>query len=231
MRTGLVASPVPTELGLVNFREPALGLANLLVRCDKDLGGFSTADLSVVESDSTSNHAFGRFKGDLSLDLPADRPDIIRLGYAMFRTKDIEPKLFGLASSEYWNWEPYNQMVLRVRGDRRKYFINVQAESAYPTDLYQHRLFLKTPGQWEEVTVPLGNFILTNGGIIQQQQAMELSQVKSVGIGLIDRQYGPYQLDIDWIKVVTGDGPLKPAKPTKPSSADLTPGKRLSIDD
>ncbi|KAK7677988.1 hypothetical protein QCA50_019070 [Cerrena zonata] len=29
-------------------------------------------------------------------------------------------------------------------------------------------------------------------------------EVKTVGIGLLDKQYGPYSLDVDWIKVMTG---------------------------
>lgn len=225
-RTGLLNVPIQGEQQLVNFKIPELGLSNLLTRCDKDLGGFSSVNLDVVETEK--DKPYGQFHGNLSLDLPAERPDIVRLGYAMFRTKDIEPKLWGLASSEFWDWEHFSHMALRVRGDRRKYFINVQAESAYPTDLYQHRLFLKTPGQWETVVVPLRNFILTNGGIIQQQQPMNVREVKSVGIGLIDRQYGPYSLDIDWIKVISGSGQLA----EEPSSAQaVTPGKRLSVDD
>lgn len=226
-KAGLLNVPIQGEQQLVNFKVPELGLSNLLTRSDKDLGGFSAVDLHVVDSDKES--PFGRFEGNLSLDLPADRPDIVRLGYAMFRTKDIEPKLWGLASSEFWDWEHFSHLSLRVRGDRRKYFINIQAESAYPTDLYQHRLFLKTPGQWETVQVPLRNFILTNGGIIQQQQAMNVREVKSVGIGLIDRQYGPFCLDIDWIKVVSGSA--SPAEQQPGSTSSITPGKRLSVDD
>lgn len=210
--------PQLTEKLVVNFRNRTNSLNNLLVRSDKDLGGFSSVNLSVVDGESRVGPeaartpaspgdppTFGRFEGNLNLDLPEGRPDLIRLGYAMFRTRDPEAGFMGLAGPEFHDWSMFNQLALRVRGDFRRYFINIQAETPYPTDLYQHRLFLKTPGQWETVTVPFSSFILTNGGVIQEQQQLDTEHVRSVGIGLIDGQYGPYRLDIDWIKVISGD--------------------------
>lgn len=187
---------------IVSFKNPELGLSRLLTRCDSALGGFSTADLSTIEDAEAGT--VGRFSGNLSLDLPPERPDIVRLGFAMFRTKDVQPRMLGLIGSEFMDWTGFDCVALRVRGDRRKYHVNIQAESPFPTDLYQHRLFLRTPGEWETVYVPFKNFILTNGGEIQPQTPLSVAQVRSIGIGLIDRQYGPYTLDVDWIKILAG---------------------------
>lgn len=235
------------EKFIVNFADPKIGLSSLLVRSDEDLGGFSTAALD-MQKPQAPLPPFARFHGDISLDLPEDRPEVIRLGYAMFRTKDLPSTFFGLGSTAFHDWSEFNQLSLRVRGDYRKYFINIQADTPYPTDLYQHRLFLKTPGQWETVTVSFANFILTNGGVIQQQQHLPLEAVKSIGIGLVDGQYGPYELDIEWIKVHNGldpeyEGdqvqekisgevptPLGNKHPEAVKNA-RTPGQRLSVDD
>lgn len=213
----------------MNLRNPETNLSRLLTRCDQDLGGFSTCHLDEVHEGQS---VFARFHGDLSLDLPDDRPDVVRLGYSMFRTKDIKPAFWGSLGNdfEFMDWSFFNQVALRVRGDRRKYFVNIQADTPYPTDLYQHRLFLKNPGNWETVTVPFYNFILTNGGVIQQQEKLDTSAVRSIGIGLIDGQYGPYRLDIDWIKVIAGD-PITPKKPEIEGQTGKPPGKRLSVDD
>lgn len=47
---------------------------------DKDIGGFSEASLDI------SPEGYGRFHGNLSLDLPANR-EIEQSGYAAVRTK------------------------------------------------------------------------------------------------------------------------------------------------
>lgn len=214
--------PLPRQKYVINFKDSEIGLPSLLTRSDKGLGGFSTVDLSVTDNRGSSNNGakvpatvkddvnrepevYGTFHGDLSLDIPENRPEIVRLGFAMFRTKDLEPSMLGLGSSEFHDWSGYNQLALRVRGDYRKYFVNIQADTPLVTDLYQHRLFLKSPGQWEIITIPFSSFILTNGGVIQQQEQLDTSRVRSVGIGLIDGQYGLYRLDVEWVKVIAGD--------------------------
>lgn len=219
-------------------------LDQIIVGSDQDIGGFSTAHVDVVEfkdpaeaSELNDPKIFGRFHGNLNLDLPPTRPDVVQSGYAMFRTKENDPGWFGLKGSEFLNWENYSHLLLKVRGDRRKYFVNVQAESAFLTDLYQHRLFLRNPGSWETVVIPLHDFILTNYGVIQQQAPMDVQHIKTVGIGLIDKQYGQFSLDIDWIRVVGGDvlsdyvqrDGKKPTNTT--GKIPITPGKRLSIND
>lgn len=244
---------------VLNFKQPQIGLPSVLTRSDEDLGGFSTVGLDLV--DDGKEPPFARFHGDLSLDIPEDRPDIVRLGYAMFRTKDLPRKFMGFGSQDFHDWSQFSQVALRVRGDYRKYFINIQSDTPYPTDLYQHRLYLKTPGEWETVTVNLANFVLTNGGVIQHQQRLETDLIRSIGIGLIDGQYGPYQLDIDWIRVQNsnedivedekadetgnedmlgisespmGDSPENPQRQgeqPQKQGTGSTPGKRLSVDD
>jgi NADH dehydrogenase [ubiquinone] 1 alpha subcomplex assembly factor 1 len=116
---------------------------------------------------------------------------------------DLKPGVMG--SPTYWDWENYHNVVLRVKGDHRKYFVNIQAHTPVYTDLYQHRLFLNTPGEWETVTIPIDDFVLTNRGIIQHQALLDRTKVKSVGIGLTDGQFGPYSLFIKDIKAVRGD--------------------------
>lgn len=233
-RTGLIASVPPAEMMLVNFGKMTTDPSKpLLIRCDEELGGFSTAQ---VELQQENNKQFGRFYGHLNLDLPPSRPDVVQSGYAMWRTRDMGPSWQDWFQPEFWNWERCSHMLLRVRGDRRKYYINIQAESPLATDIYQHRLFLKTPGEWETAVVPLSDFILTNWGVIQQQQELDLEHIRTIGIGLIDKQYGPFQLDIDWIKVISGDllGPeIAKAKETQQQQQQdqVTPGEKLSIDE
>lgn len=234
-------------------------IKNILTRCDAELGGYSTAHLDVEPVDSpaqisgsvdataasiggteSSAKSVAHFHGVLNLDLPANRPDVVQSGYAMFRTRDQRAKGFAEAlpvlfgDQPHWNWETCTHILLRVKGDRRKYFVNVQAESPLPADIYQHRLFLKTPGQWEDVLVPLDDFILTNWGVIQEQRRLNKEYVKTIGIGLIDKQYGPFSLYIDKIqaintKYVSPDQELSEAG-RKITPAEKLPGKQLPMD-
>ncbi|KAF9927133.1 hypothetical protein FBU30_003483 [Linnemannia zychae] len=174
-------------------------LKDWLVGCDRDIGGFSEANLEITKNGT------GRFFGHLSLDLPAN-DGVEKSGYAGCRTKTKPSSLYG---TPVWDTCLFEYLQLKVKGDNRKYFVNLQTDGVVPTDLYQHRLFLKTPGEWETVLIPFKDFILTNQGFIQEDQ-IEIfrERVKNVGISIIDRTSGPFELEIESISAVnTGPNP------------------------
>ncbi|ODV77579.1 CIA30-domain-containing protein [Suhomyces tanzawaensis NRRL Y-17324] len=177
--------------------QPQESLDSIMVRTDQELGGFSTANFN-VDAESGAGH----FHGYLNLDLPKDNPAVTRSGYAMFRTKD--QKESWLSGNSYWDWSHLSSVVLRVQGDRRKYLVNIQANTPLVTDLFQHRLFLNHPGEWETVVIPLQDFVMTNWGVIQDGSEINKAEIKTIGVGLLDKQYGPFSLKVDWIKVMTG---------------------------
>ncbi|CAO3614159.1 unnamed protein product [Cunninghamella echinulata] len=158
---------------------------------DKDIGGFSEATLEITPQNT------GRFFGNLSLELPVN-PEIQQSGYAAIRSKAQPSSVFG---TPCWDTSLFRYLALRVRGDNRKYFVNIQTDGVIQTDLYQHRLFLRTPGEWETVMIPFRDFILTNNGMIQEQQIeMFREKVKTVGLSIMDRKEGPFSIEIEWIK-------------------------------
>ncbi|KAG0223750.1 hypothetical protein BGW42_005703 [Actinomortierella wolfii] len=178
-------------------------LKDWLVGCDRDIGGFSEAHIEI------SKEGKGRFYGNLSLDLPSNE-GVEKSGYAGIRTKTKPGSLFG---TPVWDTLQYEFLQLKVKGDNRKYFVNIQTDGVVPTDLYQHRLFLKTPGEWETVLIPFKEFILTNQGFIQEEQIeMFRERVKSVGISIIDRTPGPFELHIESINAVNADDPNEDEK-------------------
>ncbi|GMM34790.1 hypothetical protein DASC09_021150 [Saccharomycopsis crataegensis] len=197
---------------ILDFKRPN-ELSKCLMRSDEELGGYSTVNFEIDPQEQAAH-----FHGYLNLDPPADRPDILQSGYAMFRTKD-QPQnaLFGEKS---WDWTNFNQLAMRVKGDHRKYFLNIQADSSLKTDIYQHRLFLNTPGEWETVLVSLDDFVLTNWGIIQDEGGLDKGKVKTFGIGLLDRQFGSYSLHVDWVKVITGESLSKVVNESRKKKQD-----------
>ncbi|KAK7207533.1 complex I intermediate-associated protein 30-domain-containing protein [Myxozyma melibiosi] len=186
---------------LIKFDSPE-SISKCLTRSDQELGGYSTVNLDWDEKEKCAH-----FHGNLSLDLPPSRPEVTRSGYAMFRTKD-RPRNFK-DDVIYWNLSDATHIAMRVKGDRRKYFVNLQSKTALPTEIHQHRLFLYDPGNWEIAVIPFKNFLLTHWGRVEQHQQIDQAKVKTVGIGLLDRRYGPFSLKVGWIKAITDDEAMK----------------------
>ncbi|KAK9474864.1 complex I intermediate-associated protein 30-domain-containing protein [Dipodascopsis tothii] len=182
------------QMTLLDMKSPA-DLSRCITRSDKEIMGYSEAFLDFDEK-TQSTH----FHGTLSLDLPPAHTNVQRSGYAMFRTQNPDRTFRG--KELFWDWQSLSHVALRVKGDRRKYFVNIQADTALPTEIYQHRLFLNSPGEWETVVIPIDDFLLTNWGIVENIVTMNKSRVRTIGIGILDRRYGPFSLYVDWIKVI-----------------------------
>lgn len=182
------------------------------IMCDKDVGGFSKAALAFQDgkrhaeskqekgiignegSEEEAEPAHVLFSGSISTELPPNKPDVQRSGYAAWRTRDRGWWMFGKL---LWDIDPYSYLALRIKSDGRKYFVNIQTESIVPTDIHQHLLPTFTPGQWETVIIPFSAFVRTNHGmVVEPQREMLRQKVRSVGIGLIDRVPGPFELAI-----------------------------------
>lgn len=191
---------------LHSFRTPE-DVSECKVMSDVDIGGFSTASLDWIPSETTDSptsaqstpnaNGYLRFHGSISTKLPQDKPDVLRTGYAAFRTSDRGPTVFGRS---LWNIDPYQYLAMRVKSDGRSYLVNVQTESVVPSDLHQHRLFAKRPGEWETVLIRWNDFVRTNHGFVTEPQTEILrSKVRTVGFGLTDRVPGPFKLCIESI--------------------------------
>lgn len=171
---------------------------------DKDIGGFSTASLD--HHPGTQNEpAHARFHGTISTQLPQNQPHIQRTGYAGFRTLERGRTIFG---PSFWDVSRYGYLALQFKSDGRKYFVNVQTDSIVPTDIHQHLLHSKTPGEWETLLIKWSEFVRTNHGqVVEPQREMLTQKVRTVGISLIDRIPGPYDLSIGnvWATNATGE--------------------------
>ncbi|MCJ1486562.1 hypothetical protein MMC06_006740 [Schaereria dolodes] len=199
---GLRGASTPYEL--IDFSDPET-IQECKTMSDADIGGFSRVTLDHV-THTTTEPAHARFHGTISVDLPPYRPQIQRTGYAAWRNRDRPATLFGRS---LWDIDPYTYLALKIKSDGRKYFVNVQTESIVPTDLHQHRLYARRPGEWETVLINWNDFVRTNHGVVINPQAEMLRQrVRSVGIGLIDRVPGPFDLAVGkiWATNDAGDG-------------------------
>lgn len=182
-------------LELHSFAKPE-SIEDCKIICDTEIGGESESKLDWIPPEETDAAAMtsgghARFHGTISTKLP-DRADVLRTGYAAWRTADRGPTIFGRS---LWNIDQYAFLALRVKSDGRKYFINLQTDSIVTTDIHQHRLFANRPGEWETVLLQWNDFVRTNHGVAVEPQTELLRQkVKSIGFGLTDRKPGPFEI-------------------------------------
>ena len=168
---------------------------------DADAGGFSKLSLDHIPQ-TASELAHARFYGNISIDLPRNKPKVQRTGYAAWRNKDRGPTIFG---KSLWDVDPYAYLALRVKSDGRKYYVNVQTESIVYTDIHQHRLYARKPGEWETILIKWRDFVRTNyGEAVEPQTEMLTQKVRTVGIGLTDRVPGPFGLAIHRVWATNG---------------------------
>ena len=160
---------------------------------DQDIGGYSQSNLDFIPAQA-GYPAHARFHGNISLKLPDDRPEVHRSGFAAWRNHDRGATIFG---KSLWDIDPYLFLALKIKSDGRRYFVNVQTESIVYTDIHQHRLYARRPGEWETVLIKWSDFVRTNHGAVVEPQGEILRQkVRTLGIGSTDRVPGPFELCI-----------------------------------
>ena len=149
---------------------------------DGVMGGVSVGRFAITASQTME------FSGRLSLENNG--------GFASVRTK---PTNFKIAADD--------TLVVRVKGDGREYVLNLYTKSRRMAFSYRTAL-PTTKDVWTEVSVPLQDFIPTSfGNRVQGMGPVEPDQINSLGFMLSDKNPGPFKLEVDWVKKITGLSP------------------------
>ncbi|XP_002154845.2 complex I intermediate-associated protein 30, mitochondrial isoform X1 [Hydra vulgaris] len=176
---------------LFDFRRPET-INNFDCLTDSEVGGKSTASITLSK--------YGRllFSGEVSMML---EKDIDFTGFCGIRSK---PKLGLFNKVELTDIGFYDCVEIKYRGDGRPYFVNVQTGSMMMLnkfDLFQAFLFTKGGPYWEIERIPFSKFYQTYKGFAQDEQ-MQFNNIRTIGISLTDRKSGPFNLEIEYFKVV-----------------------------
>lgn len=144
---------------------------------DGVMGGVSEGTFKITDKKTLE------FSGTLSLENNG--------GFASVRTK---AKMLGL--------EKGDTLVARVRGDGREYSMNLYPNK--PLMAFSYRAAVPTQkGEWIEVRLPLDTFVATSfGRVVKDAGAVKPDEVAAVGFLLGDQKAGPFELEVEWIKVV-----------------------------
>lgn len=94
-----------------------------------------------------------------------------------------------------------DSIVIRVRGDGREYQFNLYSQR------FSFRQSFRTKrNEWVEVALPLHQLVANWRGRTFPDEKLDLTTVNGLGILLGDQQPGPFQIEVDWIKVDSSAG-------------------------
>lgn len=92
-------------------------------------------------------------------------------------------------------------IAVRVRGDGREYKFNVYTDANLRS--YSYRQSFRTrKDEWIEVELPVKSFVATWRGRVYRNVKLNPGRISGMGILLGDKRPGPFQLDVDWIRVL-----------------------------
>jgi len=202
--------PIRTPITLLTFNSQS-DLGQLALGCDADIGGTSTIHMDLDTEHTYEGKPTGKFHGQMSLAVRKGLEGRVRGGYAGFRNKH-RTTLFGEITDDV-TFHEYLALRVRAAGHpqtRHSYYVNLQMEGPITADIWQHRLFFnRGDGAWEDIYIPLDDFVLTNAGEVASHQiTMARDKVRSIGISLLGGNSGvegPYELGIDSIRALNSE--------------------------
>jgi NADH dehydrogenase [ubiquinone] 1 alpha subcomplex assembly factor 1 len=99
---------------------------------------------------------------------------------------------------------PNDEIIARVRGDGRKYTLNLHTPGRRTAFSYRAE-FETVKGEWVEIRFRLQDFVATSFGRVLRGQTLDPRQVDGLGILLGDKKAGSFKLEVDWVKAVSAE--------------------------
>ncbi|KAK5970285.1 Complex I intermediate-associated protein 30 mitochondrial [Trichostrongylus colubriformis] len=192
------------DLGAVRHNEARIewkfdtpeALSKWFTGCDSDWNeGFSKVQLVPTDNKTVL------FKGKISTEIIKDGR-IERAGWASMKLHD---RKFLNRKKYHADWRNFSHLLIKCRGDGRSYKVMLHAPGAVDMtwgDSYSYPLHTRGGPYWQYEKIPFSKFFLTVSGRIQDKQnKVVVEEVSSIGIVLMDRIDGEFQLELDYIGV------------------------------
>lgn len=94
----------------------------------------------------------------------------------------------------------YDTIATRIKGDGRTYYMNLRRSRGNRAGSYRAS-FQTERGVWQEVRIAFKDFRYTSyGRRLAGVPPITGEEIRSIGFTLADKQPGPFQLEIDWIR-------------------------------
>jgi len=102
-----------------------------------------------------------------------------------------------------YDLERFREMVLSVKGDGKRYKINITDDSLSQGILHQAR-FQTRAGEWMEIHIPFADFVPTyRGRQLDNHKRLDKKSVRTFGLMISEGQAGEFSLDVASIGVGT----------------------------
>lgn len=98
-------------------------------------------------------------------------------------------------------FKDFEGAIIRVKGDGNIYSLRFRTDNNFDGISYQAK-FKTEAGEWKEYKIPLSEFKPTFRGMtLSNKPKLESKNIKQIGILISDKQFGKFELNIDWIKL------------------------------
>jgi NADH dehydrogenase [ubiquinone] 1 alpha subcomplex assembly factor 1 len=98
-------------------------------------------------------------------------------------------------------FKDFKGVIIRVKGDGKIYNLRFRTNKNFDGFSYQAK-FETESGEWKEYKIPFKEFKPTNrGNTLSNKPKLASTDIKQIGILISDKQFGKFEINIDWIKL------------------------------
>jgi NADH dehydrogenase [ubiquinone] 1 alpha subcomplex assembly factor 1 len=100
----------------------------------------------------------------------------------------------------------YDGLIVRVRGDGRRYRLRLKTDDDFEGLAYQ-AAFFTDPAEWTEPHLSFDEFVpVFRGAVVQGAPPLDPAKVRRIGFMIADKQEGPFRLVIREVRAYRQDG-------------------------
>ena len=174
VRASKDSTPPEAEKMIFDFDSPDQAQDWLIVN-DGVMGGLSQSEMIVTPAGTAL------FQGNVSLENNG--------GFASVRTYPIA-----------YQMADYEGLSLRIKGDGQQYKLRLRTDNYLDGIAYQSD-FQTQPDTWLDIRVPFNEFVpVYRGTIVPDAPKLDPARISQIGFMISNKQAGPFELEIDWIK-------------------------------
>ena len=97
------------------------------------------------------------------------------------------------------DFKDFEGVKILVKGDGNIYSLRFRTDDEFDGISYQAK-FNTEAGEWKEHKIPLSDFKPTfRGNTLSNKPKLVSKDIKQIGILIADKQFGKFELDIDWV--------------------------------
>jgi hypothetical protein len=100
----------------------------------------------------------------------------------------------------------YDGLVVRVRGDGRRYRLRLKTDDDFEGISYQ-AVFFTDPVEWTEAHLSFDEFVpVFRGAVVEDAPPLDPARITRIGFMIADKQKGPFRLEIKEVRAYMKEG-------------------------